>query len=84
MVQRTAGQPEIGAREAELDRCAQGSSRPGWHGVIMTPLGRPVVPDVYINRWTSSAAAVTRAASSPAPARRSARVVHPLLDRLTC
>ena len=30
--------------------------------MIMTPLGRPVVPDVYIKRWMSSAAAVTRSA----------------------
>ena len=27
--------------------------------VIITPFGRPVVPDVYIRRWTSSAAAGT-------------------------
>ncbi len=33
--------------------------------VIMTPFGRPVVPDVYISRWTSSPAA--------AHARRDAR-----------
>ena len=27
--------------------------------VSMTPLGRPVVPDVYMSRWTSSASATT-------------------------
>ena len=44
--------------------------------VIMTPLGRPVVPDVYIRRWTSSAAAGTRA-GLVGVARRSASGVHP-------
>ena len=33
--------------------------------VIMTPLGRPVVPEVYISRWTSSALAGTRTGVPP-------------------
>ena len=33
--------------------------------VIMTPFGRPVVPDVYIRRWTSSAGAPARGVASP-------------------
>ncbi len=44
--------------------------------VIITPLGRPVVPDVYISRWTSSAAAATGSAGAAA-ARRSASAVQP-------
>ena len=44
--------------------------------VSMTPLGRPVVPDVYINRWMSSAAATTGATSLPL-SRRVPMVVHP-------
>ncbi len=44
--------------------------------VSMTPLGRPVVPDVYISRWTSSAATATGAAGLSA-LRSSARLVQP-------
>ena len=44
--------------------------------VSITPFGRPVVPDVYIRRWTSSAAA-RHARRRSAPARRSASAVHP-------
>ena len=49
--------------------------------VSMTPLGRPVVPDVYINRWTSSAPAATPAPSSDRH-RRSPRDVHAALGGL--
>ena len=44
--------------------------------VIMTPLGRPVVPDVYIRRWTSSPGRWHARRSSASP-RRSATRVHP-------
>ncbi len=44
--------------------------------VSMTPLGRPVVPDVYMRRCTSSAAIVC-CCSRSSGVRRSARVVHP-------
>src|SRR5580658_11053209 len=44
--------------------------------VIMTPLGRPVVPDVYIKRWMSSGAAGNGVVLL-ATARSPARVVHP-------
>ena len=44
--------------------------------VFMTPLGRPVVPDVYIKRWTSSPAHRTRGGMLVA-VRSSASIVHP-------
>ena len=44
--------------------------------VIMTPLGRPVVPDVYINRCRSSPAALARRVGS-GDDRRSPSAVHP-------
>ncbi len=42
----------------------------------ITPLGLPVVPDVYIRRWTSSAEAVS-AARAASWIRRSARATQP-------
>jgi hypothetical protein len=44
--------------------------------VSMTPFGRPVVPDVYISRWTSSPTTGTRDAMLDAD-RSSASGVHP-------
>ena len=45
--------------------------------VIMTPFGRPVVPDVYIRRWTSSPPTADARRPVVEAARRSASVVHP-------
>src|SRR5665213_1712123 len=44
--------------------------------VIMTPLGRPVVPDVYMRRCTSSALTTARTTPSGDP-RRSSNAIHP-------
>ena len=44
--------------------------------VIMTPLGRPVVPDVYIKRWTSSVPTGAGASPLELPT-TSPRGVHP-------
>jgi len=84
VAERTTGQAEVGTRETEFDDVRQ--ILPARLACVsMTPLGRPVVPDVYINRCTSSPAAATRA-TALASARRSPRNTHPRSstgDRLT-
>ena len=37
--------------------------------MIITPFGRPVVPDVYISRWTSSPSTCARGRRAPTSAR---------------